>query len=101
MLLTISFAPSPSFMVELAVPKAGSVSGVSLGVGPPRNAAVRTAPAGAKEPRSSLGRLGLSRNSFRKLLCCPFFRFAKFHSKFDMLAFFFQPKFKPGVSKTP
>ena len=43
MLLTISFAPSPSFMVELAVPKAGSVSGVSLGVGPPRNAAVRTA----------------------------------------------------------
>ena len=48
MLLTISFAPSPNFMVELAVPKAGSVSGVSLGVGPSRNAAVRTAPAGAK-----------------------------------------------------
>ena len=33
---TISFAPSPSFVVELAVPKAACVGDVSPDVGPPR-----------------------------------------------------------------
>ena len=46
---TISFAPSPSFMVELAVPKAASVSDVSPGVGPPRHhTAMPAAPAGVE-----------------------------------------------------
>ena len=48
MISTISFAPSPSIMVELAVPKAASVSDASPGVGPPRHAAMPAAPAGAK-----------------------------------------------------
>ena len=36
MISTISFAPSPSFVVELAVPKAACVGDVSPDVGPPR-----------------------------------------------------------------
>ena len=48
MISTISFAPSPSLMVEYAVPKAARVSDVSPGVGPPRHAAMPAAPAGAK-----------------------------------------------------
>ena len=35
-------------MVELAVPKAASVSGVSPGVGPPRHTAMPAAPAGVE-----------------------------------------------------
>ena len=46
MISTISFAPSPSMMVELAVPKAASVSDASPGVGPPRHTAILAAPAG-------------------------------------------------------
>jgi len=48
MISTISFAPSPSLMVEYAVPKAARVSDVSPGVGPPRHTAMPAAPAGAE-----------------------------------------------------
>jgi hypothetical protein len=48
MISTISFAPSPSIMVELAVPKAASVSDASPGVGPPRHTAILAAPAGVE-----------------------------------------------------
>ena len=48
MISTISFAPSPSIMVELAVPKAASVSDASPGVGPPRQTAILAAPAGVE-----------------------------------------------------
>ena len=48
MLSTISFAPSPSLIVERAVPKAAGVSCVSESGRPPRHAAMPDAPAGAK-----------------------------------------------------
>ena len=48
MISTISFAPSPSSMVEGAVPKAASVSDASPGVGPPRHTAILAAPAGVE-----------------------------------------------------
>jgi hypothetical protein len=48
MISTISFAPSPSIMVELAVPKAASVSDASPGVGPPRHTVILAAPAGVE-----------------------------------------------------
>ena len=48
MLSTISFAPSPSLMVEGAVPKAARVSDVSPVVGPPRHTAMPAAPAGVE-----------------------------------------------------
>ena len=50
MISTISFAPSPSFVVELAVPKAAtaSVSDVSPDVGPPRHTVMPAAPAGVE-----------------------------------------------------
>ena len=48
MISTISFAPSPSIMVALAVPKAASVSDASPGVGPPRHTAILAAPAGVE-----------------------------------------------------
>ena len=44
-------------------------------------------------PLLPLGRAGVSRNSFRNLLCCPFFRCAKFRAKFDMLTISLEPKF--------
>ena len=44
-----------------------------------------------------LGGARISRNSFRKLLCCPFFPFAKFRAKVDMLAISLQPKFRAKV----
>ena len=40
-----------------------------------------------------LGQAGVSRNSFRNLLCCAFFRCAKFRAKFDMLSISLQRKF--------
>ena len=48
MISTISFAPSPSIMIERAVPKAASVSDASPGVGPPRHTAILAAPAGVE-----------------------------------------------------
>ena len=48
MISTISFAPSPSLMVERAVPKAARVSDVSPGVGPPRHTAMLAAPDGVE-----------------------------------------------------
>ena len=39
-----------------------------------------------------LGRARVSRNSFRNLLCCAFFRCAKFRAKFDMLCISPKPK---------
>ena len=44
MISTISFAPSPSFVVERAVPKAASVSDVFPDVGPPRHTVAWGAP---------------------------------------------------------
>ena len=48
MISIISFAPSPSLMVEGAVPKAARVSDVSPVVGPPRHTAMPAAPAGVE-----------------------------------------------------
>ena len=48
MVSTISFAPSPSFVVEPAVPKAASVSDVFPDVGPPRHTVMPAAPAGVE-----------------------------------------------------
>jgi hypothetical protein len=45
-----------------------------------------------KAQGGALGRAGVSRNSFRNLLCCAFFRCAKFRAKFDMLCISPKPK---------
>ena len=45
-------------------------------------------------PVCFLGWTGVSRISFRNLICCPFIRFAKFRAKLDMLSIFPQPKFQ-------
>ena len=50
-----------------------------------------------KLAQPGLAWIRVSRNSFRNLLCCPFFRCAKFRAKFDMLTISLQLKFRAKV----